>query len=397
MRPLKIVHVITRLIVGGAQENTLLSCEGQHANGHDVTLLTGPSLGPEGSLMDRARAGGYRVETIDAMRRSVLPGKDWATYHALVRFFRTERPDVVHTHSSKAGILGRFAAWKAKVPHVVHTIHGLSFTSGGRVANRVYARLERLAAKRCHTIVSVADAMTRDSLARGIGRPEQYVTVYSGMETAAFLNPPRDRAEVRRELGLARDDVAVVTIARLFEKKGHDDLLDAAPRLCAAQPNLKFLWVGDGNLREAFESRIAQMGLADRFVLTGLVPPKRVPELVNAADLLAHPSRREGLARALPQGQLAGLPVVTYDIDGNAEGLIEGETGYAVRAFDVPQFVERVAALARDPERRRVMGERGRVFAANRFGADAMVAALERVYSGLSSSSESRSPSPSSS
>ena len=378
--PLKIVHVITRLIVGGAQENTLLSCEGQHANGHEVILLTGPSLGPEGSLMDRATAGGYRVETIDAMRRSVLPLQDWRTYRQLLDFFRRERPDVVHTHSSKAGILGRFAAWKAKVPHVVHTIHGLSFTSGGRVANGVYARLEKLAAKRCHTIVSVADAMTRESLARGIGRPGQYATVYSGMETAAFLHPPRPRDKVRRELGFADEDVAVVTVARLFEKKGHDDLLDAAPRLCAENPRLKFLWVGDGNLRDQFEARIKQMGLADRFILTGLVPPERVPELVNAGDLLAHPSRREGLARALPQGQLAGLPVVTYDVDGNAEGLIEGETGYAVRAFDVPAFVTQVAALARDPAKRQQFGTRGRAFATDRFGADVMVAALQTIY-----------------
>src|SRR5687767_7863553 len=107
---MRIVHVITRLIVGGAQENTLLSCEGQHDRGHDVTLITGPSLGPEGSLMERAQRHGYRVETIDEMRRSVLPMKDFRTYHRLVKRFRELKPDVVHTHSSKAGIVGRWAA-----------------------------------------------------------------------------------------------------------------------------------------------------------------------------------------------------------------------------------------------------------------------------------------------
>ena len=129
---MKIVHVITRLIVGGAQENTLLSCEGQHDAGHDVTLITGPSLGPEGSLMARAEAYGYRVETLDAMRRSILPGKDVATFWALVRRFKDLKPDVVHTHSSKAGIVGRWAAHRAGVPRIVHTIHGLAFTASKR-------------------------------------------------------------------------------------------------------------------------------------------------------------------------------------------------------------------------------------------------------------------------
>src|SRR6476659_2584393 len=126
---MRIVHIITRLIVGGAQENTLLSCQGQHDLGHDVTLITGPALGPEGSLMERASLHGYKIETIDAMRRAILPIKDFKTYNQLVHRLRELKPDVVHTHSSKAGIIGRWAAHRAGVPVVVHTIHGLAFTA----------------------------------------------------------------------------------------------------------------------------------------------------------------------------------------------------------------------------------------------------------------------------
>ena len=143
---------------------------------------------------------------------------------------------------------------------------------------------------------------------------------------------------------------------------------------------LRFVWVGDGLLRPDFESQISNLGLKDRFILTGLVPPERVPEIVNACDILAHPSRREGLARALPQGSLAGLPLVTYDIDGNAEALIEGETGYAVKPFDAETFTAHIAALSRDPELRRRMGEAGREFALSRFDAKVMVHRLEEVY-----------------
>lgn len=378
---MKIVHIITRLIVGGAQENTLLSCEGQHDHGHEVTLITGPALGPEGSLMERASKYGYRVEVIDAMRRAVLPGKDYLTYRALIRRLRELKPDVVHTHSSKAGIIGRWAARRAGVPVIIHTVHGLAFTaSTSHAVNTLYRLLEKWTAPITTRIVCVADAMTQQSLAARVGKPSQYVTVYSGMDTRPFLHPLVDRATIRKQLGLAEEHVAVGTIARLFDLKGHDDLIDLAPDLCKRYSNLRFLWVGDGSLRQKFEQRISDLGLTERFILTGLVQPSRVPELTGAMDILIHPSRREGLARALPQGQLAGAPVVTYDIDGNREGLIEGQTGFAVPAFDKAKLADALESLLADPARRKAMGQAGREFAIGRFDAPVMVEALERVY-----------------
>lgn len=378
---MNIVHIITRLIVGGAQENTLLSCEGQHDRGHHVTLITGPSLGPEGSLMERASSHGYRVETVDAMRRSILPWQDLVSYRWLVKRLRDLKPDVVHTHSSKAGIIGRWAAAEARVPAVIHTIHGLAFTaSTRRSVNNFYRLAEKFTAPRSARIVCVADAMRDQSLAAHVGKPEQYVTVYSGMKTEPFTNPPAPREVVRAQLGLKPEHIAVGTIARLFELKGHDDLLDAAPTLCNRHPNLRFLWVGDGILRPRFEARIAAMGLQDRFILTGLVPPTKVPELANAMDILVHPSRREGLARALPQGALAGCPVITYDVDGNREGLVDGTTGFALPAFDTVQLAQRLEMLLADAPRMRTMGEAGRRFALGRFDWNVMVDALDVVY-----------------
>jgi glycosyltransferase involved in cell wall biosynthesis len=377
---MKIAHVITRLIVGGAQENTLLSCEGQHDLGHDVTLFTGPPAGPEGSLMERAQTYGYRVEIIDDLIRAIAP-RDVSAYRTLKRRFVESRPDVVHTHSSKAGILGRWAASAAGVPKIVHTIHGLAFTASTKAyVNTAYKLLEKNAAKHCHKIVCVADAMRDQSLATGIGRPEQYVTVYSGMETQPFVDAAADRDEVRRELGIADTDVVVGTIARLFHLKGHDDLLALAPALCERFPGLKFLWMGDGLLRGDFEKQIAAMNLQGRFVLTGLVPPSAVPRFTAAMDVLVHPSRREGLARALPQGQLAGCPVVTYDIDGNREGLIDDETGYLVPPFDRAVLAKSLSRLLENRSTARAMGERGRTFALARFDTKVMVDALERVY-----------------
>ena len=202
---MRIVHVITRLIIGGAQENTLLTVDGlHHRYNDDVTLITGPAEGPEGDLFDRASALGLKVDIFPELVRPIRPVVDLQAYRRLRAAFRELTPQVVHTHSSKAGILGRAAAWHEKVPAVVHTIHGMPFGPFETpLKNRLYIALERWAARRCHAIVSVCDAMTEQALGARVGRPDQFLTVYSGMDADAFLHPKRSREDVRRELGLA--------------------------------------------------------------------------------------------------------------------------------------------------------------------------------------------------
>jgi glycosyltransferase involved in cell wall biosynthesis len=266
-------------------------------------------------------------------------------------------------------------------PAIIHTIHGLAFTaSTSAVVNHAYKLLERWTAPITDKIICVADSMRDQSLAGGVGKASQYVTVYSGMEIAPFLNPPVDRQTIRKQLGIADDHIVVGTIARLFDLKGHEDLLALAPDLCRQFPQLRFMWVGDGSLRRQFEQQIAEMNLKDRFILTGLVPPTRIPELANAMDILVHPSRREGLARALPQGSLGGCPCVTYDIDGAKEGVLDGRTGFVIPPFDKEKIGAAIAILLVDAGLRRTMGFAGRMFASQRFGADVMVDALEREY-----------------
>jgi glycosyltransferase involved in cell wall biosynthesis len=200
------------------------------------------------------------------------------------------------------------------------------------------------------------------------------------MDTRPFINPKAPREQTRTRLGIAPDDVVVGTIARLFHMKGHDDLLEIAPALCGEFPQLRFLWVGDGLLRPVFEKRIAEMGLKNRLILTGLVPPDEVPDLTAAMDVLVHPSRREGLARALPQGSLAGCPVIAYDVDGNREALVDEETGFLVPPFDRAKLTQALRVLISDAGLRRSMGDAGRRFALVRFDAKVMVDSLERVY-----------------
>jgi glycosyltransferase involved in cell wall biosynthesis len=378
---MKIVHVITRLIIGGAQENTLLTVEGlHHRHGDDVTLITGPAEGPEGDLFDRAEALGLKVVLMPELVRAVRPGSDWKAYRALRRAFRVLKPEVVHTHSSKAGIVGRAAAWDERVPAVVHTIHGLPFgPSESPWRNRLYVVLERWAARRCHAIVSVCDAMTEQALAAGVGRPEMYRTVYSGMDVEAFLNPPRSRDEVRRELGLADSDVAFGTVARLFERKGHDDILAAAPNVLRANPAVRFVFIGDGLLRDRLVAETERLGLRHAFTFVGLVPPARIPELLGAVDAVVHPSLREGLARVLPQALLVGRPVISYDVDGAREVVLPG-TGILLPPRDIAGLAQGILRLAADPALRRALGAEGRRRFTHQFRHETMTEQLRSLY-----------------
>ncbi len=381
---MRIVHVITRLILGGAQENTLLTVEGlHHRYADDVTLIAGPAEGPEGDLFDRATSQGLKVEVMPELVRAIRPGSDWKAYRKLRAAIRRLRPEVVHTHSSKAGILGRAAAWDELVPAVVHTIHGLPFGPFETpIKNRLYIALEKWAARRCRAIVGVCDAMATQALAAGVGRPEQYLTVYSGMDADAFLNPPPSRGEIRRELGLADDEVAFATVARLFELKGHDDILAIARQVIAANPRVRFVWIGDGIWRERLIAEIDRLGLRSSFILTGLVPPDRIPELLQAVDAVIHPSLREGLARVLPQSLLVGRPVISYDVDGAREVVLP-TTGILLKPKDREGLAGGILWLARDPALRAAMGAEGRRRFADQFRHETMTRQLRSLYERL--------------
>jgi glycosyltransferase involved in cell wall biosynthesis len=379
-----IVHLITRLIIGGAQENTVLSCEGLAARGHRVVLMTGPTLGPEGSLVERARRGAYAYEEIPDLVRQVSPTHDYRAYRALVRRFRELAPDVVHTHSSKAGVLGRLAAHRAGVPAIVHTIHGMSFNRTQSGPTRMaYAMAERFCAKRTHALVSVADAMTSQALAAGIGRPEQFSTIRSGIETEQFDASRHDGEAVRASWGMARDDVVVGTVARLFPNKGYEQLIEVMSRAVPREPRLRFVWIGDGSHRAAYETELMRRGLRDRVVLTGLLPPAEIPRVLSGIDVLAHTSQWEGLPRAVVQALLMGKPAVSFAIDGAPEVVVPGKTGELAALGDVQAFADHLVGLARDGERRRAYGQAGQALCRHSFDHRVMVQGLERLYGSL--------------
>lgn len=385
---MRIVHVITRLIVGGAQENTVLSCEGLHARGHRVHLFAGPTTGPEGSLVARAASGGSDYEELGDLVRAVSPWHDLRALVALRRRFEQLRPDVVHTHSSKAGVLGRIAADLAGVPNIVHTIHGMSFNRTQPSPVRAAYRLaEQFCAGRCHAIVSVADAMASQALAAGIGTPAQHVTIRSGIEVGAFDPRRADAGAARSAWGIGKGEIVVGTVARLFVNKGYEQLIEIMDMALRREPRLRFLWAGDGADRPRYEAELTRRGIRDRAIITGLLPPAEMPRALSAMDILAHTSQWEGLPRAVVQALLMEKPTVSFDIDGAPEVVRPGETGELVRLNDLPAFASAVVALARDPQRRAAYGRRGRANCVRAFDARLMVEQLEELYLRLAAGS----------
>ena len=296
---------------------------------------------------------------------------------------REMKPDLLHTHSSKAGIIGRAAAAKLKIP-CVHTIHGSAFHYGqSPLAYNLYKGLECWAGKRTDKFISVCNSMTDQYVAAGVAPRDKFVTVYSGFDVEPFLSPVRPPEKVRAELGLLPEHVVIGKVARLFPLKGHEYVVRAAKAVVEKCPSVRFLFVGDGILRQGFEDELKSLGLRDYFIFAGLVPPERVPELVHAMDIVVHTSVWEGLARVLPQGLIAGKPVVSYDVDGAKEVVIPGETGCLVPPRAIPELSEALCKLATDPQLRNRLGETGRARFTYQFRHQNMTKQIRDVYAAV--------------
>ncbi len=388
---MKIAHIITRLILGGAQENTLITCKLLAERGHDVTLITGPAIGPEGALFEQTKTAAYETIVLDELRREISPFVDISAYFKLKKILKELQPDIVHTHSAKAGILGRYAGWalkgklsdkNLKLPLVIHTIHGLAFHPyQNPLLNRFYIAVEKATAKRTDAFITVADTMTDKAKAAGVGLDKPYTTAYSAIEEGDYLTPP-PQAEIeafRRTYDIPNNAIVFVKVARLFELKGHDFVIEAARRIAEKHDNCYWLFVGDGLLAEPLKNQIKFAGLEGRFKFTGLVPPEQIPLAIHSSDVLVHCSLREGLARVLPQAMLCGKPVVSFDIDG-AKEVVNKDTGFLIEPENIDQLTDACKKLIENPDLRTQLGRTGKTTVTKKFAPATMVNTIESVY-----------------
>jgi glycosyltransferase involved in cell wall biosynthesis len=378
---MRVIHVITRLIVGGAQENTVATVLGLRAKpGVEVKLISGPSIGAEGSMESKFSGAPGILTIVPKLVRPIHPLKDFLALRKLENIFREQKPDIVHTHSGKAGILGRLAAHRVGAPIIIHTIHGPSFGNfQNGLGNFIFRAAEKKAARVTGHFIVVADAMKNQYLAAGIGRPEQYTKIFSGFPLEPFLTAKND-LELRAKLGIAPTDFVVGKIARLFRLKGHDDLFAVAPELVRRNPKIKFLLIGDGEWRQKFEQQVEKIGLRRHFAFTGLVPPAEVPRYVGIMDALVHLSLREGLPRALPQALAAAKPVIAYDCDGAREVCLDGQTGFLIQPGDLKKLTKKIIQLANDSSLREKLGQTGTNFVRENFAVEKMVDGIHNLY-----------------
>ncbi len=372
----RIAHVITRLELGGAQQNTL-HCVAEHDRERFEAVLV---AGAGGVLDADARAiPGARVHLVPWLKHPISPASDLAGLGRLGRLLREERIDLVHTHSSKAGILGRFAARRSGARAVVHTVHGWSFNDMQPAPlRRLYVALERAAARRTDRLVTVSRRDRDRGIALGIGTPERYRVLHSGIDPDRYRRPRGLRETVRRRLGYAPEDVVVGTLACLKPQKAPLDVVRAAAEARGSEPRLKFFIAGDGDLRPEVERLAVELGLGDAFRLLGW--RRDVPDLLQAMDVFLLTSRFEGLPRAVLQAMAAGVAVVATAVDGTPEVVEDGVTGLLVPPGRPEAAAAAVVRLARDDALRHRCREAAQGRIDDAFDIRRMVRDLDALY-----------------
>lgn len=379
---LVIVHAITRFIRGGADENTLITCNGQAARGHRVHLVVGEETHDDMLARLDERVGVHRLGTLV---RSIHPLNDMRALAALWSLFRALKPDIVHTHESKAGIIGRLAAWLASVPAIVHGVHILAFVGMRGPKRHLYLTLERLVAPMTDIFVDVSDGMRAACLGARVGRADNHHVVASGMDVSLYRDAaaPADWSELVPREAVAPDlrdgrPQFVLAAGALEPRKRIGEFLEVFGRITARCPNAVLLIAGDGMLREKITRRIAALGLDGRALLLG--HRDDLERLIALADVCVHTAMREGLPRVVVQYVMAGRPVVATRLPGIERVVADGGNGCLIAAERLDEVEAKIVDLLRKPDLRMSFAAAARAIDVSEWDASLMVERIETLY-----------------
>ena len=375
-----VLHIITRLDRGGSAEVALDLAAGLRERGYRQRLITGYTRHPQEDIAAFEERSGVPVTVLSSLRREVWPWNDAAALFQLVRLMLKWKPRLVHTHTSKAGTLGRIAAWLTRRPVVVHTPHGHVFYGYfSKPISVFFTVVERALAKTADRITTLTDMGRLDHLGLHIGRPEQLQVISPGVHVERFAEIHQVRESMRKKLGFG-DERVVGWVGRLTEIKDCATFLAAAAEVAAALPTAGFLVVGDGDLRESLEAQAERLGLSDRVRFMG--HREDVPALMSAMDLFVLSSLNEGFGRVLVEAMAAGLPIVATLVGGVPEVVRHGETGLLVPAGEPAAMAEAVLAILQDMTMARRLWEAGRREAAAH-SVERMVSDFDELYQSL--------------
>ena len=384
---IKVIHVITRFDKGGAAENTFLTVTGLNSIGYEVILVRGLSyesnMGPaetmaaESCLEDAGRSG-IRILTMPGLVRRIYPLGDLKTLYKLTTLFTEERPHIVHTHTSKAGILGRWAARLAGVHVIIHTPHGHVFWGYfNKWQTRTYIFLERLTATITDRIITLTGQEKKDHLRYHIARENKFTVIHSGVDLSRFSNIRADLHDAKKRLGVPKETFIVGTVGRLTRIKGHKYLIEAARKILLTRPDMTFIFLGDGELMNDLKAQAASLGIYDKVKFLGWRDD--VAEVMSTFDLFVLPSLNEGMGKVLVEAMAMGKPIIASNVGGVSDLVKNEENGLLVPPEDADAIARSISILHSDPMKRKEMGEKGKAIAGE-YGADSMVRKIDRLY-----------------
>jgi glycosyltransferase involved in cell wall biosynthesis len=388
----KVIHIITRLDKGGAAENTLLTVLGMDKKKYDVQLVKGPtyesrmSRDEQASVIadqEKARSDGVELVTCPFLMRRINLVYDVLTLIALYLFLVKEKPAVVHTHTSKAGLLGRLAAKLARVPHIVHTPHGHVFWGYfGPWKTRMFIVLEKLSTRITDKIIALTNREKKDYLLYKIAPAEKIAVINSGVDLRNIEDALlEDRRRLKQDLGIPEDRLIVGTAGRLEPVKGPEHLVEAARYVLSARPDVFFVFAGDGELKSYLARRASELGIAGDILFLGW--RKDVTRVISVYDIFVLPSLNEGMGRVLVEAMALGKPIVASDAGGIPDLVTHGINGFLVPPKNPERLAECIQILLRDKEGRAKMGAEGKA-RAGKFGKDIMVESIAKLYDDLS-------------
>ena len=344
---IRVTHILTKPELGGAQANTLHTVRHLDRRDFAPALITSPQ-GPLAAEM--AAIPDADVDFIPELVRDIRPLSDWEALSRIVDLLRRSRPHIVHTHSTKAGLLGRWAARRAGVPRVIHSVHGFPFHDHMPSARRtLYKALERNAGRMTDRFICVARADIRKGVEARIFTEAKVELIRSGIDLAPFTKAQGSGQALRAEVGIPADAPLVGMVACMKAQKDPVAFVEVAARVLAQIPGAWFLMVGDGELRPQVEAARARLGIQPRFRLLGW--RRDIPAVMDALDVVVLTSLHEGLPRVVPEAMASGCPVVATAVDGTPEAVTDGETGYLVAPRDVDGLTRHVVALLQGPGR----------------------------------------------
>lgn len=387
MAPRTVVHIITRLDHGGSAQNTMLTALGHERTHFEPLVVTGEAgrwdaqggLAATNENLRRLEKAAIRYHVVPSLVRPVSPWHDLVTLWSLIRILKREHAEIVHTHTSKAGVLGRLAAWLAGVSTVIHTPHGHVFYGHfGRVRSRIFLQVERALARMTSWLIGLTEAERQDHLDRGVGRPDRFAVIPSGIDLERFRQARAAGKAVPDWFNCPADSIIIGSIGWLTDIKGHRFLVDALAELKKEFPPLQLVIVGSGEQRDALMTQAARAGMREAVHLVGR--RDEIDACLAGMDCFVLPSLNEGMGRALVEAMAAGLPVIASRVGGIPAVVQDGLNGLLVPPGDSRALAGALRRVLGDPSWARQLGEKATHSIGPDYGLSSMVRAIESVY-----------------